>query len=62
MVTEKATFISIENADATPPHLEVTLHLGSCNGVQGSCQFFAFGCSIDFCELYLCACVLSQEP
>ena len=43
MVTEQATFNTIENADATPPHLEVTLRLGSSDGVQGSLQFFAFG-------------------
>ena len=33
----------IENADATLPHLEVLLHLGSSGGVHGSLQFFAFG-------------------
>ncbi len=33
----------IENADATPPHLEVTLRLVRSDGVQGSLQFFAFG-------------------
>ena len=33
----------IENADATPPHLEVILHFGSSGGVHGSLQFFAFG-------------------
>ena len=31
----------IENADATPPHLEVTLLLGSSDGVQSSLLFFA---------------------
>ena len=35
--------IYIENADATPPHLEVTLRLVSSDGVQGSLQVFAFG-------------------
>ena len=41
MVTEQAAFNTIENADATPPHLEVTLRLGSSDRVQGSLQFFA---------------------
>ena len=32
-----------ENAHATPPHLDVILHLGSSGGMHGSLQFFAFG-------------------
>ena len=36
-------FSIIENADATPPHLEVTLRLVSSAGMQGSLQVFAFG-------------------
>ena len=35
--------IIIENADATPPHLDVFVRLGSSVGVHGSLQFFAFG-------------------
>ena len=34
----------IENADATPPHLEVTLRLVRSDEVQGSLQFFAVLC------------------
>ena len=34
----------IENADATPPHLEVTLRLVSSDGVRGSLQVFAGLC------------------
>ena len=34
----------IENADATPPHLEVTLRLVRYDGVQGSLQVFAGLC------------------
>ena len=33
----------IENADATPPHLDVMVHLGSSGGLHGSLQFFAIG-------------------
>jgi hypothetical protein len=33
----------IENADATPPHLDVLLRLGGSLGVRGSLQFFALG-------------------
>ena len=36
-------YIYIENAHATPPHLDVILHLGSSGGMHGSLQFFAFG-------------------
>ena len=38
----QGTTNSIENADATPPHLEVTLRLVRSDGVQGSLQVFAF--------------------
>ena len=34
----RSTINTIENADATPPHLEGTLRLGSSDGVQGSLQ------------------------
>ncbi len=37
------SYTIIEHADATPPHLEVTLRLVSSDGVQGSGQVFAFG-------------------
>ena len=36
-------FVVIENADATPPHLDVLLRLGGSLAVHGSLQFFAFG-------------------
>ena len=36
-------YIYIENAHATPPHLDVIVHLGSSSGMHGSLQFFAFG-------------------
>ena len=39
----QGTINSIENADATPPHLGVILRLVSSDGMQGSLQVFAFG-------------------
>ena len=33
----------IENADATPPHLEVFVRLGCCGDLHGCLQFFALG-------------------
>ena len=42
--------VVIENADATPPHLDVILRLGSSVGMHGSLQFFALGCSACFSE------------
>ena len=36
-------FVFIENADATPPHLDVLLRLDGSAGVHGSLQVFAFG-------------------
>ena len=37
------SYYLIENADATPPHLEVALRLASSDAVQGFLQFFALG-------------------
>ena len=48
----RATFI-IENADATPPHLEVTVRLGALMGCRVLCSSLHLGCSADFCELHL---------
>ena len=42
-VERLAGWVIIENADATPPHLPVTLRLVRSDGVQGSLQVFAFG-------------------
>ena len=47
----------IENADATPPHLEVTLRLVSSAGMQVLCRSLHLGCSAVFCELYLYTCM-----
>ena len=33
----------IENADATPPHLNVFVRFGDSVALHGSLQFFAFG-------------------
>ena len=51
----QGTTNSIENADVTPPHLEVTLRLGALMGCRVLCSSLHLGCSVDFCELHLCA-------
>ena len=48
---------SIENADATPPHLGVTLRLVRSDGMQVLCRSLHLGCSVAFCELYLYTCM-----
>ena len=37
-------YLFFENADATPPHLEVTLRLVRSDGMQGFLQVFAVHC------------------
>ena len=52
-----AYYYPIENAGATPPHLEVTLRLGALMGCRVLCSSLHLGCSVDFCELYLYTCM-----
>ena len=54
-------YYTIENADATPPHLEVTLRLVRSDGVQGSLQFFAFWVAQLIFVNYTCAHVYSLK-
>ena len=43
MQISRRVSLVIENADATPPHLDVLVHLGDSVVVHGSLQFFASG-------------------
>ena len=46
----------IENADATPPHLNVLVRLCGSLGVHGSLQFFALGLLSLFSCFERCGC------
>ena len=43
---EASMQLLIENADATPPHPEVIVRLGSSGDVLGFCSSFALGSSV----------------
>ena len=48
-----AILYTIENTDATPPHLKVTLRLGALMECRVLCLSLHLGCSVAFCELHL---------
>ena len=61
VIINSGYYYSIENADATPLHLEVILRLVRSDGVQVLCRSLHLGCSVDSCELYLYTCIERRQ-